>query len=247
VEYKEHQFVKDYQRHLSSYINLLQALETIHRDLKETPEAWKVVKVITAQLKDTRRRAAGRMGGISGDHSTKVKAQNRVTLYRVTAEFMSGLVGSDGLIITEPSPLWLKASLRTASEAELEAMMNKVQLKIGRRQPVVPPPAPLGSSKITWKKSIGIVKGVFAQGLTDSQSPLTVLKPESTHKHKDFGCPGCTSRLHHHSECPGGPLTRKDAAAALIALGRNSVNAAALAAAGTNVTEFEAAVNTIYN
>ena len=247
AEYKEHQFVKDYQRYLNSYINLLQALETLNRDLKETTEAWKVVKVITAQLKDVRRRAAGRMGGISGDHSTKVKAQNRVTLYRVTAEFMSGLVGSDGHIITEPSPLWMKASLRIAEDAQLEARMNKVQVRNGRRQSVVPPPAPSGSSKITWKKSIGIVKGVFAHGLTGSQSPLTVLKPDSTHKHKDFGCPGCTSRLHHHSECPAGHLTRKEAATALIALGRINANAAALTAAGTNVTEFEAAVNTIYN
>ena len=42
-------------------------------------------------------------------------------------------------------------------------------------------------------------------------------------------------------------MTRKEAAAALIALGRMSANAAALTAAGTNVTEFEAAVGTIYN
>ena len=83
--------------------------------------------------------------------------------------------------------------------------------------------------------------------LASVSSPRRLGWHDSTHRHKDFGCPGCTSRLHHHSECPGGQLTRKEAAAALIALGRMSANAAALTAAGTNVTEFEAAVGTIYN
>ena len=139
ADYREHQFVKDYQRYLRSYIGLLQALEHIHRDLKETSEAWKVVKAITAQLKDVRRRAAGRMGGISGDHSTRIKAQNRVTLYKVTAEFMAALVGNDGRIIRDPSPLWLKASIRVAVEAEHDARVSKSIGKMaGRRQPVIP-------------------------------------------------------------------------------------------------------------
>ena len=106
------------------------------------------------------------MGGISGDHSTKIKAQNRVKLYKVTAEFMTALVGNDGRIFRDPSPLWLKASMRAAEEAEHDARVNKAFGKmVGRRQPVAPPLAPLSSPKITWKRSIGLVKGVFSQGL----------------------------------------------------------------------------------
>ena len=188
------------------------------------------------------------MSGLSSDQSTKTKAQNRVKLYKVSAEFMTTLVGNDGRIIRDPPPLWLKASVRVAEEAEYDARVNRaVAKRAGQRQPVTPPPAPSNNPKITWKKSIGLIKGVFAHGLQGSLNPVQILKPDSVHRHKDFGCPGCTSRLHHHSECPAGRLTRKEAAAALIALGRNSVNAAALTAAGTDVTEFEAAVNVVYN
>ena len=52
--------------------------------------------------------------------------------------------------------------------------------------------------------------------------------------------------MHHYFECTAGSMTKKQAAAALVGLGRLASNAAAFAAAKTAIAEFKAAVDKIY-
>ena len=99
---------------------------------------------------------------------------------------------------------------------------------------------------MTFANAYNVIRSAYQSGLTGFGHSVQTLTPASTHKYKNQGCPQCGSLEHHHSEGPAGKLTRKQARAALIAIGKKDANKAALTAAGTDVTEFVAAVERAY-
>ena len=105
--------------------------------------------------------------------------------------------------------------------------------------------APAAGSKLGYKESLDIFRGVFGHGL--SGFPHTLQQFKGTNSMADAGCAGCGSREHNYAECPAQNMTKKEARNILLDLGRRPANAHALAAAGTSVTEFAAAVERVYN
>ena len=183
--------------------------------------------------------------GLQDTNSSKVKADNILTLYSATASFIASHVGPDNKFDLTHVPYWLGPTLDEADEASQVMMMSS---RLPAMRQLQTPHAPKQKS-INYPTGISIVKRAFAAGLSHFSTEVKTLIPPSTHARASWGCCQCGSALHYYTECPNPQKlsSRKEAAAAMIATGRKPENAAALATAGTNADQFEEAVKVIYN
>ena len=227
--------VKEYYQ---SYSDFVSALARFCREFELTPEAWKMVKEVVQKLLADRSMYARRGGTTAA--STTQRAEELVGMFDVTLNFTLQRLDKNGCLKTSDPPMWLREYIR---DAEI-AMRNATQ-----KTPQPPPaqfatPPQNAASKLSFKRCFDIFRKTF---IGMSGFPHAKQQFKGTNKLYDTGCAGCGSLEHNYEQCPAQTMTKKEARDILLDLGRRAVNSKALTDAKTNVTEFVAAVEKVYN
>jgi hypothetical protein len=232
--------VKEYYQ---SYNELVTALARMYREYERTPEAWKMVKEIVQKLLADRA-ACARRGGTTAA-STALRAEELVGMFDVTLNFTRKRLDKNGCLKVLDPPMWLRDLIREADIAARNATLRTPQPP--PKQFATPPQnttAPATGGKLSFKRCYDIFRRTF-NGL--SGFPHAKQQFKGTNKLHDTGCAGCGSLEHNYEQCPAQTMTKTQARDILLDLGRRAGNSQALSDAKTNVTEFVAAVEKVYN